>query len=142
MIFNQNRNQLRQFYFDVWKKYQSKATLEPVEQVIAEIILKHPEYHTMLEHPDSTLDREYLPEAGQTNPFLHMGMHIAIHEQLTTNRPHGIVDIYHTLMQKLQDAHEVEHRIMECLGEALWRAQREESGYDESDYLECLRKLI
>ena len=78
---------------------------------------------------------------GQTNPFLHMGMHLAIREQLATNRPAGITETFGLLMARVQDAHAVEHRMMECLGEALWQAQRSGQEPDEARYLACLRQL-
>jgi hypothetical protein len=140
MIFSQNREEIRQFFIDVWNKYRAQQPLQPLEKIIANILREHPEYHRILEDQDAALEKDYLPELGESNPFLHMGMHIAIQEQLATNRPAGIIDIYQSLLVKLQDPHEVEHRMLECLGEMLWRAQRDGSNPDEIAYLECLRK--
>ncbi|MEO5574415.1 MAG: DUF1841 family protein [Gammaproteobacteria bacterium] len=139
MIFSQNREEIRQFFIDVWNKYRSQQPLEPLEKIIAGIVREHPEYHRLLETQESALEKDFLPELGEANPFLHMGMHIAIQEQLGINRPAGIVDIYQSLLIKLQDPHEVEHRMLECLGEMLWRAQRDGANPDEIAYLECLR---
>ena len=77
----------------------------------------------------------------QSNPFLHMGMHIAIREQLSTQRPPGIEAAYKQLLERLGDLHAVEHHMMECLGQAMWEAQRQGTPPDESAYLECLRRL-
>jgi len=140
-MFGHDRNQMRMFFIEVWKKYRAQAPLEPLEKIIAEILRAHPEYHRLLEDPDAVLEKDYLPDLGESNPFLHMGMHIAIQEQLGTNRPAGIIDIYQSLLIKLQDPHEVEHRMLECLGEMLWRAQRDGTDPDESAYLDCLRTL-
>ena len=140
MLFGQNRDELRRFYVEAWRKYRNKSTLQPLEALICEVIALHPEYHGMLENEESALAQEFSPEGGQSNPFLHMGMHIAIHEQLSTNRPPGIVDAYEVLLTKLGDRHEVEHRMMECLGQAMWEAQRNGAPPDESAYLECLKR--
>ena len=90
---------------------------------------------------ERALGREYLPEMGQSNPFLHMGMHIAIQEQLGSNRPAGILDVYQQLCQRTGDSHAVEHAMMECLGETLWEAQRAGRDPDERLYLQRLRHL-
>ena len=141
MIFGQDRNQLRQMYIDAWKKQLAGELMQPLEAMIAEIVVMHPEYHSMLEAGEDSLDRDFNPEMGESNPFMHMGMHIAIREQLSTDRPAGIVDAHKQLMSRLQDAHEVEHHIMECLGRALWDAQQNNTAPDESQYLRCVQKL-
>ena len=86
------------------------------------------------------MSRDYTPEMGQTNPFLHMGMHIAIREQLGGDRPAGILAVHQRLCRRL-DSHAAEHLMMECLGETLWEAQRGGGEPDERVYLERLRRL-
>lgn len=140
MLFGQDRTQLRQIYFEAWRKYQSHIPMEPLEKMIADVVLQHPEYHAMLGNPAKSLNKEYLPELGESNPFLHMGMHIGIHEQLTTDRPAGIRTLYQKLLKHHQDVHAVEHLIMECLAEMIWQAQHKKIAPDEASYLECLRK--
>ncbi len=139
-MFGQDRNQLRQMYFDAWRKQQGGELMQPLEAMIAEVVVLHPEYHVLLEQCEDALDKDFLPEMGETNPFMHMGMHIAIREQLATDRPDGIVLAYQKLLLRLQDMHEVEHQIMECLGESLWEAQRNNRAPDESQYLQCVQK--
>jgi hypothetical protein len=95
----------------------------------------------VLEQDADALQRDYSPEGGQSNPFLHMGMHLAIREQVTTNRPAGVAPIHAALAARLGSAHEAEHRMIECLGEALWRAQRSGLPPDEAAYLEALRRI-
>ena len=141
-MFGQDRNQLRQMFFSSWNKYQNKLLMQPLESVIADVILIHPEYHKLLEDKEVELDRDYTPEMGQTNPFLHMSMHISIQEQLSTQRPHGINSIYQSLLKKNNDPHETQHQMMECLGKNLWEAQSQNRVPDENDYLECLRQYI
>ncbi len=139
-MFGQDRNQLRQMYFDVWRKQQSGELMQPLEAMIAEVIVLHSEYHTLLEQGENALDKDFLPEMGETNPFMHMGMHIAIREQLATDRPDGIVLVHKKLLLRLRDVHEVDHQIMECLGESLWEAQRNNSVPNESQYLQCVQQ--
>ena len=136
MIFGNDRNQLRNAYADAWHKFQQGLPMEPLEQQIAAVIKEHPEYHNML----NKLESDFLPEMGETNPFLHMGMHLALREQLATNRPAGIQACYQALVKKHQSDHEAEHDMMECLAEALWLAQRQGSLPDETAYLNCLKK--
>jgi hypothetical protein len=141
MIFGQDRNQMRQLFFNAWQKHQARQPMEPLEQLIADIVAMHPEYHSQLDDTDKTLDKDYLPEMGETNPFLHMGLHISIREQVNIDQPVGVRAIYEKLLAKHQDAHAVEHRMMECLANMVWEAQRSNMPPDERDYLECLQKL-
>ena len=136
----QDRDQVRQMYIDVWHKLQRRQLLEPLEALIAEVIEWHPEYHGLLAEDAEIKQREFMPDGGQTNPFLHMGMHIALREQAGADRPPGIRAIYDRLSRG-RDPHEAEHAMMECLGEALWQAQRNHQPPDENNYLECLKKL-
>ena len=109
---------------------------------MAKVIDMHPEYHALLEQGHHQ-GNNYAPEQGETNPFLHMGMHLAIQEQVSMDRPAGIQTIYQTLTQANQDGHQTEHQMMECLGEALWQAQRAQGQQppDEEAYLQCLQTL-
>jgi hypothetical protein len=139
-MFGNDRNQIRQAYYEAWRKYQANEPLQPLEEMIASVISLHPEYHKLLKQPEVSY-KDWLPDNGETNPFLHMGMHIAIQEQLSTDRPAGIAGIYTSIVYKIGDAHEADHKIMECLGEMLWQAQRDNRMPDESAYLRCLKKL-
>ncbi len=141
MMFGQDRNQIRKFFRDAWNKYRAHAPLEPLEDLIASVILEHPEYHRLLESGDAVLERDYLPETGEINPFLHMGMHIAIREQIAGNRPAAIKTLHRQLVERCGGSHEAEHHMMECLAETLWQAQRAQMPPDERAYLECLRRL-
>ena len=140
-MFGQDRNQLRQFFYDCWQRRQDGATLDAMQAIIVHIIEEHPEYHQMLSQPE-TLDTDYSPESGQENPFLHMSMHIALHEQISTNRPEGIAQCYQQLCEQNGSAHEAEHKMMACLGEAIWAAQRNGCAPDENNYMFCLKKLL
>lgn len=141
MLFGQDRDQLRGFYCRTWQDYRQGKPLQPLQAQIVAVIEQHPEYQSLLEHPERALSGEYLPEAGQTNPFLHMGMHLAIQEQVSTDRPAGVRDLYRQLLVRYPDAHQLQHRLMECLGEMLWQAQRDGRAPDEAHYLDCVRAL-
>ncbi len=140
-MFGQNRQQLRQMYHDVWQKSQANESLSALESMVAQVIKEHPEYHKIF-NSDASLQQEYFVEDGQTNPFLHMGLHISLHEQISTDRPAGIRQAYQKLQAKFANAHETEHQMMECLTESLWLAQRNNQPPSESDYLAALKKLL
>jgi hypothetical protein len=138
---DQSRDQLRRMYIDAWRKHCERLPMEPLEAQIATIIEQHPEYHALLNDPERALAEEYSPERGESNPFLHMGVHIAIHEQVATDRPAGIRAAYEKLASRRGD-HDAEHLIGECLGRALWEAQRSGMPPDEHAYLEAVRRQI
>lgn len=139
MIFGQDRQKLRQMYIDAWRKRIAGENLSPLEQQIAAVVAEHPEYQSMLQ--PELRDAAYTAEDGQTNPFLHMGLHLAIREQVSTDRPTGISHIFNALCVKLGNAHEAEHQALECLAETLWEAQSQNSVPDEEKYLERLKSL-
>ena len=140
MIFSQDRMELRKVYAAAWRKHEAGCALEPLEQNIAGVLEWHPEYHALL-LDERSLAADFDAESGKTNPFLHLGLHIAIQEQLATDRPAGIRDLYRMLLFGIGDRHALEHAIMECLGECLWRAQRDGRAPDEQHYLACVRSL-
>jgi hypothetical protein len=137
----QNRDQLRRMYLDTWKKYTNRVPLEPLEAQVAAVIAEHPEYVPWLEAGDDALAAEFTPEGGQQNPFLHMGLHLAIREQVATNRPAGVTAIHETLSKRMGDIHVAEHAMLELLAQTLWEAQRGGRAPDELAYLEKLRAL-
>lgn len=137
-MFSNDRDSLRRYYFQCWQKARNQQPLDALEQQITQVIREHPEYHPLLEN-EAALQREWLPEHGETNPFLHMGLHLGIREQAATNRPEGITTLYQQLCQRYGTL-EAEHRMMECLTESLWLAQRHNLAPDETAYLECLKK--
>jgi hypothetical protein len=139
MFQHQDREALRRFYFTAWDKARRGAPLEPLERQLAELIGEHPEYHAMLERPDTLLDRDFGPEGGETNPFLHLGLHMAIREQVGTDRPPGIRAAFNALLSRCGERLEAEHLAIECLAESLWQASRDGAPPDEAAYLACLR---
>jgi hypothetical protein len=138
---NQSRDQLRRVYIEAWRKRREGLPIEPLEAQVADVIALHPEYHAALESGDDALDRDYTPEGGQSNPFLHMGLHLAVRDQIATDRPAGIRKAFQTVAAHLGSEHEAEHRIIECLAEAMWEAQRSGRPPDEAAYLQRVLRL-
>ncbi len=139
-MFNPSRDQARSFLYAAWRKYRAGAPLEGLETVAVDVILLHPEYHPVLDDPDRFLDRDYAPEQGETNPFLHMSLHVAIEEQLAIDQPPGIRAEFERIGALRGDRHDALHAVLECLAETVWRAQRDRTAPDASAYLECLRR--
>lgn len=139
-MFNPSRDQARQFFFDTWRKYHQREILSGMEHMALEIILLHPEYQAMLDDVEQYRDRDYPPEMGDTNPFLHMGLHVAIKEQLSIDQPVGIRERFGRLLKRTGNEHDAAHQVMECLAEMIWQAQRSQSAPDAKIYFECLDK--
>lgn len=138
---DQGRGELRRMYVEAWRKHRAHRLLEPLEDQIVRVLEQHPEYHPVVQVAGDVLERDFTPESGQSNPFLHMGLHLAIREQVATNRPAGIAAVHGRLAASIGDVHAAEHRMIDCLGEALWRSQRSGLPPDEAAYLEELRRL-
>ena len=139
MIFGQDRSELRRMYAEAWQKRLEDLPLSPLEAQIVAVIEQHPAYE--YSDTDDDVDRNYSPEGGQTNPFLHMGLHLGIREQVATDRPAGIAAVYQILVSRMGDPHAAEHQKIECLAETLWEAQSQTVALDEARYLERLRRL-
>lgn len=141
-MFKPSREQARQLFFDAWRKYRQREILSGIEIIALEVILLHPEYHSILNQADRYLDKDYLPEMGDTNPFLHMSMHVAIKEQLSINQPIGICERFACLQEVAGSEHAAAHQMMECLAEMIWQAQRNQSAPDAAIYFECLDRQL
>jgi hypothetical protein len=135
-VFNPSRDQARQFLFDTWAKHRQQAPLTDLEKLTLSHLLDHPEYHAIFDAPERYLLRDY--PAGETNPFLHLSMHLAISEQLSIDQPPGIRAAYAQLCEKRGDAHQAAHRIMDCLAEMIWRAQHDGTPMNSESYIRCL----
>jgi hypothetical protein len=138
---NQSRDDLRKAYVEAWRKRRQGVPVEPLEAQIADVIELHPEYQAALEDPDKVLDRDYTPDGGQSNPFLHMGLHLAVRDQLATDRPPGIRTAFAAVSKRVGEPHDAEHRVIECLAETLWEAQRAGRPPDEGRYLTRVQAL-
>jgi hypothetical protein len=142
-MYSPTRDQARQFFIDTYAKSQRGEPLTPLEQKTYEIIALHPEYHRVLERPESFITNDWRPESGDINPFLHFGFHLAIQEQLDIDQPRGIVEIHAQLAAKHDgDAHAAKHDMLECLGETLWQSQRTGQALDGALYLQLLKQRV
>ena len=139
-MFNPSRDEARRFFFDTWAKYRRADPLSPLERMTLELLLLHPEYHPMLDAPESVRERDFGPEGGELNPFLHLSLHLAVEEQLSIDQPPGIREQYEALVRKTGSEHDAKHDVAECLGETIWQAQRTGTTPDEHAYLDCIMR--
>ncbi len=140
-LYGKDRGSMRQVFFNTWQKYKRSQALQGVEPLLIDTILLHPEYHAILDDPESHMDRDYPPEQGMENPFLHMSLHMTIEEQLSMDNPAGTRQHFDTLQQS-REHHDALHILLECLAEAVWKAQRHESSDLEKDYLACVIEQV
>ncbi|MDP1607146.1 MAG: DUF1841 family protein [Rhodocyclaceae bacterium] len=138
-MFNPSRDQARRFLIEAWRKRRAALPATSLEIIAADIVALHPEYHALLESADA-LTREWTPEDGATNPFLHLSLHLAIAEQLSIDQPPGIRAAFESRRSRHGDPHAALHDILECLGETLWRAERNRQPLDGAAYLECIKR--
>jgi hypothetical protein len=139
-VFNPSREEARRFLIDAWAKHRAKEPLTALESAATGLIAMHPEYHATFEHPDRHVERDYSPEAGDINPFLHLSLHLAVAEQLAIDQPAGIRAHFERLRTARGDEHAALHALLECLGEVIWSAQRLRAPPDAALYLECLAR--
>lgn len=142
MFFGTSIQETRQMFYTSWRKYKQKQPLLPLEEQIVQVIAQHPEYHAWLEQPLESIGTIQAPLPEGTNPFLHMGLHLAIRDQMTLDRPTGIQAIYHALLRRYNDPASVEHQLMAELATCLWHAQQDNALPNEADYLAACRKLL
>jgi Domain of unknown function (DUF1841) len=136
-MFNPSRDEVRDMFFGAWRKYRQGVPLAGIESLALDVILQHPEYHDLLEAPQRYRERDY---ADESNPFLHMSLHLALEEQLSIDQPPGIVAQWRALLARHGDRHEALHQAIECLAETMWRAQRDNAPPDAAGYLGCLQR--
>jgi hypothetical protein len=135
-----SRMDLRRAWQEAWRRRRDAVPAEPLQVQMADVAALHPEYAPLLEDP-AALGRDWTPEGGEQNPFLHLGLHMAIREQVGTDRPSGIAAAHAELARRLGSIHEAEHAMLEKLAETLWDAQRQGRAPDEHAYLEAVRSL-
>ncbi|HEX7719680.1 MAG TPA: DUF1841 family protein [Woeseiaceae bacterium] len=138
-MFGQDRTELRRMYVDAWHKSEKGLVLSALEAQIVTVIEDHPEYVAAV--VKANLAEDFQPDGGRSNPFLHLGLHLALRDQVATDRPSGIRAAFDSLATRSGDRHDAEHRVIECLAETLWEAQRDHSPPDEQAYLERVRRL-
>ena len=137
-MFTTSRSDMRKVFFEAWRKHLEKLPLEPLEMQIIDVLVLHPEYHSMLNNPERYSEKDF----DETSPFLHLSLHIAIREQINTNRPAGIEAIFQQISKKLHDIHSAEHKMMECLANFLWEVQQTGRLPSAKHYLDNLNGLL
>lgn len=141
-LYQPSRDQARQFLFDAWGKFQQQVSLTDLEKIAISVIQMHPEYHVILEQPEQNIDKQYFPEMGQTNPFLHLNLHLSVIEQINIDQPIGIKAAYTALLKKFADPHLAQHELLDCLAETIWHAQRHQISMDSTHYLALIQDKI
>ena len=139
-MLGQDRDSLRRAYAEAWQRRLDGLPLDLQQQRIADVLALHPEYQAFVLSPDA-LAQEFDGSDGRTNPYLHMGLHLAVREQIATRLPPEAVQAHARLAKRLGDAHAAEHRLIECLAQALWQGQRAGREPDMDAYREVLRGL-
>ena len=139
-MYNPSRDDARRFLIDAWAKFRARQPLTGLEQIATQLIALHPEYQPILEAPDRNLDRDWRPEGGEANPFLHLSLHLAVAEQLAIDQPPGIRAEFERIRSARGDEHAALHALLECLGEVVWTAQRNGTPPDAKLYLSCLER--
>jgi Domain of unknown function (DUF1841) len=138
----QTREQLRQTYADAWRKHLAGSPLTPLESMITDVIGRHPEYQGIVSDARAAVAFEASIRGGNENPFLHMGLHLAVRDQVSIDRPPGVSELHRLLQARHGDLHRAEHVLMEALGETLWQAQRNGRPPDEAHYLALARRHL
>jgi hypothetical protein len=139
-MFNPSRDESRRFLIDAWAKYRTQQPLSALERIAAGLIAMHPEYHATFEEPALHVERDFSPETGGVNPFLHVSLHLAVAEQLAIDQPPGIRAQFERLRTARGGEHAALHAVLECLGEVIWSAQRLRAPPDPALYIECLER--
>ncbi len=142
MLFGNDRSTLRKIYFEAWHKFKENLPMEPLEKQLAHTIEQHPKYHDIFNNPEKYLNYDFSVDQNEANPFLHLGLHTTILEQVSTNRPEGITQIYKALLQKFGNSLEVEHQMINVLVDTLYEIQNTGEDFNEKNYLEKIRKLV
>lgn len=135
-MFDPSRDQVRDTFFEAWRKYRAAEPVSGIETLALDVILAHPEYHDLLSDPERHRDKDYL----EGNPFLHMSLHMAVEEQLSIDQPPGIAGHFQALARRHGSRHDALHEAIECLAETMWRSQRDKMPPDAAAYLECLER--
>ena len=137
-MFNPSRDEARRFLIEAWEKFRAREPLSGLEKIAADLMVLHPEFHAILESPERNLDRDWRPESGDVNPFLHLSLHLAVAEQLAIDQPPGLRVRFERLRAERGDEHAALHAVLECLGEVVWASQRHGTPPDARLYLDCL----
>jgi len=139
-MFNPSQEDVRRFFCSVYTKSRNAQPMDAIEILAGQWIAEHPEYHADLRDQDAAISRIYPEGSGQTNPFLHLSMHLSISEQCSIDQPRGIRQAVELLTHKRQSLHIAHHEAMDCLGTMLWESQRAGRPPDGPSYIDCVQR--
>lgn len=141
-MFNPTQIEVRQFFFNAYQKGQNKDNLTDLEKITYSLILEHPEYHFVLQNPNKYSEYQWYPESGETNPFLHLSMHLTVIEQLSIDQPAGICDLFNKMCHHKSNQHDAYHELIDCLGEMIWQSQKNNTPPDSAIYFNCINHKL
>jgi len=139
-MFQPSQHDVRTFFCGTWRKQRDALPLSPLEAQAAGWIDQHPEFHALLADESAALAASYTVDEGRENPFLHLSLHLAVAEQLQVDQPPGIRAAHQRLLRRAGSPHAAAHALLECLGEVIWRSQRDRAPPDPAAYLECIAR--
>ena len=139
-MFNPSQADVRRYFCAVYAKSRAGQPLEALETIASLWIDEHPEYHTDLADVDQALASMQETQEGQTNPFLHLSMHLSISEQCSIDQPRGIRQAVELLTHRRDSLHDAHHEAMDCLGRMLWESQRAGRAPDGDAYTACVQR--
>ena len=139
-MYNPSQDDVRRFFCQVYAKQQAQTLIDALEVLAGEWVAEHPEYHAVLTDEASALTQQFTGENGQSNPFLHLSMHLSISEQCSIDQPRGIRQAVELLASKRNSLHDAHHEVMECLGTMLWESQRSGQAPDGQAYIDAVQR--
>ena len=140
MLMQPSQADVRRFFCSVYAKARSGQALEAIETIAGAWMDEHPEYQGDFADVENALRKMSEAAEGQTNPFLHLSMHLSISEQCSIDQPRGIRKAVESLTHRLNSLHDAQHAAMECLGKMLWESQRSGLAPDGEAYIACVQR--
>ena len=139
-MFSPSQADVRHFFCSVYAKAQAGTALEAIEIIASQWMQEHPEYAADFADEEQALRTMGDVKEGQTNPFLHLSMHLSISEQCSIDQPRGIRQAVELLTHKRNSLHQAHHEAMECLGQMLWESQQSSRPPDGNAYIDCVQR--
>jgi hypothetical protein len=139
-MFQPSQSDVRRFFCGAYAKWRDGLPCDAMEDIATRWIAEHPEYHADLADAVAAEAARFTVEDGRSNPFLHLSMHLSIHEQCAIDQPTGIRQAVQLLAARRNSLHTAHHEVMECLGEMIWASQRSGLPPDGQGYIEAVRQ--
>ena len=139
-MFSPSQADVRRFFCSTYSKALAGLPLEAIETIAAQWMDEHPEYAANFADEAAALRAMGDVKDGQTNPFLHLSMHLSISEQCSIDQPRGIRQAVELLTHRRNSLHQAHHEAMECLGAMLWESQQSGRAPDGHAYIACVQR--